>query len=150
MNKDINDLQIGIAGEYLVCADLILKGYTAYPSGQGLHYDIVLDNGKELLKIQVKTTRKPVPVPQRVKRTDKYCFNIRRCGRGGRHSYKDGDVDIFALVALDSRTIAYLKNEEAKQTMFFIPENKEALDVNRGIQCKLGKLSDYKIEQCLK
>jgi hypothetical protein len=30
--KDIEDMQIGKAGEYLVCADLIMRGYIAYPS----------------------------------------------------------------------------------------------------------------------
>ena len=39
----MDDLQIGKAGEYLVCADLILRGFVAYPSEQGLPYDIVLD-----------------------------------------------------------------------------------------------------------
>lgn len=28
----VDDLQAGKAGEYLVCADLILKGFIAYPS----------------------------------------------------------------------------------------------------------------------
>ena len=32
--KDISDLQIGKAGEYIVCADLILKGFVAFPSEQ--------------------------------------------------------------------------------------------------------------------
>ena len=36
-----NMLQIGKAGEYLVCADLILKGYIAFLSEQGLPYDVI-------------------------------------------------------------------------------------------------------------
>ena len=54
-----HELQIGKAGEYLVCADLIIKGFVAYPSEQGLPYDIVLDNGKKMLRVQVKTCEKP-------------------------------------------------------------------------------------------
>ena len=38
-----NELQKGKAGEYLVCADLILKGFVAFISEQGLPYDVVLD-----------------------------------------------------------------------------------------------------------
>ena len=38
----IGHLECGKAGEYLVCADLILKGYIAYPSEQGLPYDVVM------------------------------------------------------------------------------------------------------------
>jgi len=37
----IDDMQVGKAGEYLVCADLISKGYVAYLSEQGLPYDVV-------------------------------------------------------------------------------------------------------------
>jgi uncharacterized protein YerC len=123
--KNINDLQAGKAGEYLVCADLILKGFIAYPTEQGLPYDVILDVSGKLYKVQVKTTRKPSPVPQRKNRTEKYIVNIRRCGKGGRRSYKKGEVDIFAVVALDTRTIGYIKAENTKQTMFFLPEGKK-------------------------
>ena len=39
MIRDSKQLQIGKAGEYLVCADLIMKGFIAFPSEQGLPYD---------------------------------------------------------------------------------------------------------------
>ena len=55
------ELNIGRAGEYLVLADLLLKGYQTFDSGQGVDYDIVLENkNRKLIKIQVKTTTKPV------------------------------------------------------------------------------------------
>jgi hypothetical protein len=53
MIRDSKQLQIGKAGEYLVCADLILKGFVSFPSEQGLPYDVLLDTGEKLLKIQV-------------------------------------------------------------------------------------------------
>lgn len=62
----VDDMQAGKAGEYLVCADLILKGFVAYPSEQGLPYDVVLDCGGKLLKVQVKATRTHKQTPQRV------------------------------------------------------------------------------------
>jgi hypothetical protein len=37
----LTDLQLGKAGEYLVCADLILKGHIAFPSEQGLSFEVV-------------------------------------------------------------------------------------------------------------
>ncbi|MCD6166728.1 hypothetical protein J7K19_08495 [bacterium] len=147
--KDIADIQAGKAGEYLVCADLILKGYIAFPSEQGLPYDVVLAVGEKLYKVQVKTTRRPLPVPQRKNRTEKYCIHIRRCGKGGRRSYKDGEVDIFAVVALDTKVIGYLKADEAKQTMFFLPEGREPIKVKHGYQSKCKRISDYPIERCI-
>jgi len=47
--RDSKELQIGKAGEYLVCADLILKGFIAYPSEQGLPYDVFLDIDGKLI-----------------------------------------------------------------------------------------------------
>ena len=53
------ELNMGRAGEYLVLADLLLKGYQCFDSGQGANYDLIMENldGK-LIKIQVKTTEK--------------------------------------------------------------------------------------------
>jgi hypothetical protein len=118
---EINDIQAGKVGEYLVCADLILKGYVAFPTEQGLHYDVVLSVGNKLYKVQVKATRSPQFIPQRKNDTKKYLFHVRRCGKGGRKQYAKDDVDIFALVALDTKEIGYIKADKVKQTMFFLP-----------------------------
>jgi len=145
MKNTINDLQIGKAGEYLVCADLILNGFVAFPSEQGLCFDVVLAANDKIYKVQVKTTRQPQAVPQRKKRTTKYIFHIRRCGKRGRQSYRKNDVDIFALVALDTKTIGYLKASDARQVMFFLPENGQTLKAS-----SLKALSKYGLGQCLK
>lgn len=142
---DINDLQAGKAGEYLVCADLILRGYVAFPSEQGLSFDVVLVANNIIYKIQVKTTRKLQPVPQRKIRTDKYLFHVRRCGKGGRRSYFEGEVDIFALVALDTKMIGYISSNVAKQTMFFLPESGNV--TTKKSTCR--KLSECKLEDVL-
>jgi len=148
---NVNDMQCGKVGEYLVCADLILRGHVAFPSEQGLPFDVVLSVNGRIYKIQVKTTRRPMPVPQRVQRTEKYLFHVRRCGKGGRTSYKTTDVDIFALVALDTRAIGYMKAVDAKQTMFFLPEGCEPLKSATGmhILSKVRNLSALTLEDCL-
>ncbi len=121
--ETITDIQAGKAGTYLVCADLIVKGYIAYPSEEALSYDVVADVKGRLIRVQVKTTREPKAVPQRKEYTPAYLFNIRRMGRDGRKSYTSSDVDIFALVALDTNIIGYISEKRAKQTMIFrIPD----------------------------
>ena len=115
--NNIQDLQIGVAGEHLVCADLIKKGYNAYLSDQGLSYDVIADIDGKLYKIQVKTTSKYRAVPQRKKYTPAYLFWIKRCGKGGKKSYTEKDFDFMALVALDKNIIGYLKPNLAKGTM---------------------------------
>lgn len=111
MNKS-NELQIGKAGEYLVCADLIIKGFVAYPSEQGLPYDVVLDTGNKLLRIQVKTTSKPLHMKQRANEYPAYLFSIKRAGKTGKTRYTENDIDLFAMVALDTKEIAYVWNKD--------------------------------------
>lgn len=101
-------LQIGKAGEYLTCADLILKGFVAFPSEQGLPFDVVMDNGKKLLRVQVKTTLKPKVIPQRSSDSVAYIFNIKRHGKNGIQRYGNNDIDLFALVCLDTMKVGYL------------------------------------------
>ena len=115
--ENISDLQIGKAGEYLVCADLIMSGYVAFPSEQGLPFDVVAEVNGTLVRIQVKTTRTVRPVPQRAKHTPAYLFHVRRCGKGGRKSYTSQDFDVMALVALDTKSVAYVPLSTVRQTM---------------------------------
>ncbi len=65
INESISDLEVGKAAEHLVVADLILSGYRAYLTDQGLPYDVVVDVGGRLYRVQVKATRGLRPVPQR-------------------------------------------------------------------------------------
>ena len=53
-NNNNNDLMIGVAGEHLVCFDLITKGFTCFMTEQGLPYDIVADINKVSLNNQRK------------------------------------------------------------------------------------------------
>lgn len=110
-------MQIGKAGEYLSCADLIMKGLIAYPSEQGLPYDVLIDTGVKLLKCQVKTTEKPRVIPQRRKETKAYIFNIKRHGKNNKKRYGNNDVDVFALVELENKSVVYVKNDDMPDTI---------------------------------
>ena len=113
------ELQVGKAGEYLVCADLILKGFVAFPSEQGLPYDVLLDTGSRLFRVQVKTTTGPRVVPQRSLKSSctAYIFNVKRAGKKGTQRHKNNDLDIFALVCLDTRKVGYLLNGDMPETL---------------------------------
>lgn len=115
--KEVSDLMAGVAGEHLVCADLILKGYNAFLSDQGLPYDVIADINGRLLKIQVKTTRSYKKHPQNKTHTPYYIFNIKRCGKGGGKQYLENDVDMFAIVALNSMQVGYVPVNRIKTTI---------------------------------
>jgi hypothetical protein len=103
-----DDLEVGKAVEHLVCADLIMSGYRAFLSDQGLPYDILVDIDGTLLRVQVKSTRRPRNHDPRTRTTPGYLFHLRRAGKGGRRRYPDNAFDLYALVALDRQAIAYL------------------------------------------
>ncbi len=147
----VDDMQIGKAGEYLVCVDLIKRGYVAYPSEQGLPYDVVLDMGGELIKVQVKTTRTHKQTPQRVSNSNTYAFNIKRCGKKNKSNHTSESCHIFALVALDESTIGYMKNEDIKQTMFFRVESMRGTyrDENINTPVRGRYLADMTFEKAL-
>lgn len=120
---DIDDLEVGKAAEHLVVADLILAGYRAFLTDQGLPYDVVIDDGGYLYRVQVKSTRSERLVPQRLAPTPGYLFHTRRAGKAGRRRYKGNEFDLVALVALDIRTIAYLPFAEVRDCIILRPPN---------------------------
>jgi len=102
------DLELGKAAEHLVVADLILSGYRAYLTEQGLPYDAVIDHDGSLFRIQVKASREPKKLPQYGAIGTGYLYNVRRAGKRGRRIYADDAFDIIALVGMDIRVVAYL------------------------------------------
>jgi len=102
------DLSAGLAAEHLVCADLLLSGYRAFLASQTCPYDVAVECGTRLIRVQVKSTRRLRLTPQRANPTTAYLFYTRRAGKGGKRTYAESAFDMFALVALDIRCIAYI------------------------------------------
>lgn len=108
----------GKAGEYFVCYDLSSKGITAYPSDQGLGYDVVADIDGKLIKIQVKTTTKE-RATDRKDALPSYIYHTKRCGKGGLKTYKKNECDLVAFVSLPEKEVAYLPIGDLLQTTCF-------------------------------
>jgi len=115
--RNVTDLAAGTAGEHIVCADLLMRGYRAFLADQNCPYDVAVDARGRLVRIQVKSTRGPRAVPQRVGHHPAYMWHVRRAGKGGRRTYRDDEFDLLALVALDCRKVAYLPPSKSKQTI---------------------------------
>lgn len=105
--KATSELEIGKAAEHFVCAELILDGYRAYLSDQGLPYDIVADVDGRLIRIQVKATTQWRRTPKRTADTPAYFWHAKRAGKKGRRSYGAREFEMIAFVALDIRCVAY-------------------------------------------
>ncbi len=126
-NKDMN---IGTAGEHLVIADLLLNGFEAFGTAQGMNYDVVLETGNRLLKLQVKTTAKKRITVARANPI--YFFHIKRAGKNGIRHYKKGDFDGYALVALDKRIVFYVAFDECKSNSICVRDREMDYSGKRG------------------
>jgi len=94
---------IGQSGEYLVCAELSEKQLNCIPVNESCAYDVILDYGK-LAKIQVKTSNYS-PSSCSIK------FTIARRNSTNR-KYSPEDADLFALVWLKGKKIAWFPYDE--------------------------------------
>lgn len=115
-------LNLGKAGEHLVCADLLARGYNAFLSDQGLPYDLLVDLGGRLLRVQVKTTFAPRNTNFKGKSPNLvYGFHVRRRGKNGRGRLDERHCDIIALVGWQHKAIAYFRVEDVAQTVALYP-----------------------------
>lgn len=135
----LSDLAAGVAGEHLVCVDLLLQGYRAFMADQNCPYDVAVEIAGKLIRIQVKATRGCRPIPQRATHKAAYIWNVRRAGKGGSRVYSAGDFDLLALVALDIRKIAYLPPSKMAQTIQIRSHENSAPPAHGG---KSGKTFD--------
>jgi hypothetical protein len=129
-----HQLELGRAAEYLVCAELILQGWLVYATAPGVPYDLIVDTGRERLRVQVKSTSKPIK-PGSLRISQGYFFNPRRAGRRGKRLYGDEEFDVYALVALDRRIVAFFSIHELSKSCIAL--RVPAGDYKPGI--KLGK-----------
>ena len=73
----------------------------AQPLGDNLPYDLLVDSGLEILRLQIKTT-----TTEEQGNPGKFGFALQHGGNGSSH--QDGTVDFFGLVVLPLRTIIYI------------------------------------------
>jgi hypothetical protein len=106
------ELELGRAAEHLVCADLLLGGWHAFHTAQGMSYDLAVDVGARVIRVQVKATLHPRHPQPSMRANPAYFFNIRRAGRGAARVYRHDEFDVYALVALDRRLIGYFAKAE--------------------------------------
>lgn len=113
---------LSLSAEYLVASDLTKLGYPVSTAAAGLSYDLVVDVGSYLLKVQVKSTvapRKPI-VGQA---TQRYLFRVSK----NYSQYNRDSFDIIAFVASDTGLIGYLSAGEvlgSRRIMLRGPDHK--------------------------
>lgn len=92
---------VGLQGEHLVICDLISLGFVAFQGQAGLPYDLILDIGDTLLRVQVKSSASPTPTKKNL-----YTFRVNpKTKANNKRSLHR--VDLYAFVALGLNEIYY-------------------------------------------
>lgn len=107
---------VGSQAESLAKFELQSQGWLVSDAGSShAAYDLIVDRGScytpQFLRVQVKGTQAPRS------KGNSYIFNIKRVvNPGEQECYKLQDIDIFALVALDTRIVVFKTAEEILKT----------------------------------
>jgi len=117
-----HELRIGRAGQHLAMFDLLSNGYCCCQTEEGMAYDVIVDLGVRLVRLQVKATMKPARMNGGYA-TPTYLFHVRRAGRHGKREYSVGEFEGFALVCMDTRKVWYYPflGRIAKTLIFRVP-----------------------------
>ena len=113
---------IGTAGEQFFAYRALEEGlHVAQPLGDNLPYDLLVDSGLEILRLQIKTTTTEVEG-----KPGKFGFVLQHGGNGS--SYQDGTVDFFGLVVLPLRTIYIVPKSSMNGRIkaYVYPENTDS------------------------
>jgi hypothetical protein len=126
-----------MAAVHLVCADLLISGFRCFVAGEGLRYDVVIDVGHRLFRIQVKGTKGLRVRPSRPNTPPLYRFVTRRNGDKEQNFYSDADVDIIACVAMDVRRIAYFPVTKAFPKILHVHPVGTKSFIRKGVEQRL-------------
>lgn len=98
----------GDIGEFMVCADLMRKGYVVYRAvNKTARADIIVLSGSgKPYKVQVKTTTGS---------EGSACLHLRKCCLNPKYNsvYTTDEVDVFALYIENENTVCYISSQEA-------------------------------------
>lgn len=114
----MNDaLQIGRIGEYLAAAVLEQMGFDVNIIA-GKKYDLLVTTNEKMYRVQVKSTSRD----NSTNRARKPSYEFRTShGRTGKKLYAKGEMDIFALVAIDIRKVLFFAADSIKTVTTRVP-----------------------------
>ena len=98
-SKILPSKTIGTAGEQFFACRALEEGlHVAQPLGDNLPYDLLVDSGMEIHRVQIKTT-----TTEEQGKSGKYGFALNH--GAANVTYDIGTVDFFGLVVIPQRTI---------------------------------------------
>jgi hypothetical protein len=109
-NDGRDHFRIAKAGEYLTAFELTARGFDVSIAAEGLPYDLLAQIANRVLRVQVKTAARPVW-------DERYVFDTKLGSHKGPNRsrvYDGADIDLFALVALNLKRVAFISRQDVK------------------------------------
>lgn len=151
----IDTRSMGAAGEFLVCADLTLSGHRAWQAPESFSFDVIADVEGRLVRVSVLSTSRPTSRPGRINSKEAYRWqlsrtSLRSTGKSVAKNYSSAITDMIALVALDTRQIAYISADQSR-TSFEIeaPHGLNGTARFGPRDAKLRSFADFPMESAL-
>lgn len=131
-------MKTGEKAEAQVLASLVSNGYPVLtPFGDNQPYDIVVQDGREFLKIQVKSsTTKDGCIVADLRHT-----NMTSQGPQHRH-YSSDEVDIYAVYSSEENNVYWVPFEETPKTEIRLRVDK---DIDPRMENRVNWASDYEL-----
>jgi len=131
----MNTKDKGDISEQRITLDLLESGYSvSEPVGDNQRYDLILDTGVDLLKVQVKTATTTGEGSIKFNCQSSYLLSDGSVERG----YTANEVDLFAVYCHNTGDIAYIPVEETPNSEMRLRDEKKSGRSN--------VLSDYKLD----
>ena len=122
----------GEVGEYLALAELNLNQLLSHRVDKA-PYDIIIDANNSLIKVQEKVGHLPKNWRTKKIYDDRVRFRTYK-GSGAKIKYNENEVDLFAFVDIDSKSVAWLHFNETYKS---------------GLVIKKDDFCDYNIDRTL-
>jgi len=130
--------QKGDVSELRIVAKLIEQGYTvSMPWGENAPYDLILDCGKDLIKVQIKTGR----VKDGVIHFNNYAVTHNTKTTKSK-KYNTDDVQMFAIYVPETQGLYLVPNTLKSTSLRLIP-------AKNGQKEKINMAKDFEIEKVL-
>ena len=105
-NDGRDQIRTGKAGEFLTAFELTARGLNVTVAGEGLPYDLLAEIASRVLRVQVKTASRAIM-------DGWYVFDA-TTGSSDPRAYTSDEIDVFALVALDRRRVAFISRRDVE------------------------------------
>lgn len=111
MSKDAR--KTGLIGEIAFCLKAEKFGFNvSTPLSDALPYDVLVDNGNQILKVQIKSTSQSFTIDKGKPNYNLFKFFVARSA--GKKSYVKNEVDFFALYLIPYNIFFIVPFKEVK------------------------------------